>query len=303
LAFNNSNRSNGNGEDVNFQNSQADIRYAIGRDFSAFARIGHSNNSFASNSNSNANGVVYTFGGQWQPSQRFRIEAGYGNNSFVTVEISPFNRLHWITTYANNDIGLNTGDVWSTELNYYTRRSVWTLSYSEDTTTTQQLLLDQQIFSTTDAFNELNQNIVTTQDPLFNTQLTSLTDEVFINKRAGLSASFRTGKSNISADVFLITRTFEQRQNDEEVTGVSASWNWQFSRRTSSTIRSGWQKTESDGVDAFSDNRFDVSVGLTRNIIYRLNGRLEYRFVDQSSDNSLNDYSENRISASLLLQF
>lgn len=302
LAFNNSTRSNIGGEDANFQDSQADIRYAIGRYFSAFARLGHSNNSFASNSNSNANGVIYTFGGQWEPSQRFRIEAGYGNNSFVTVEITPFNRLHWITTYSNNDIGLNTGSTWNTQLNYHTRRSVWTLSYSEDTITTQQLLLEQQVFLVTDDFNQPNQNIVSTQDFFFNNRLPT-TNEVFVTKRADVSVSFRTGKSNISGNIFRTIRTFEQGRNDEEVTGLSASWSWQFARRTSSIIRSSWQKTEGDGVDAFSNNRFDVSLALTRNIYSRLNGKLEYRFVDLNSDDSLNDYSENRFIASLSLQF
>lgn len=303
LSFNNSVRSNSDSEDVEFQDSQAEIRYAISREFSVFARVGHSSNSFASNSSSNNNGTSYTFGGQWRPSQRFSVEAGYGNNNFVTVEIRPFNRLHWITTYRNNDIGTNTGDTWNTELNYYTRRSDWRASYSEQTLTTQQLLLEQQIFSVPVNTTDSQGNIIDTQDIFFNVRLPTLTDEVFISKTAQISVSFRTGKSDISAEIFKTIRTFELSQNDEEVTGVSASWNWQFLRRTSSIFRSRWQITESDGVDAFSDKRFDVSVALRRNILARLNGTIEYRFVDQQSDDNLNSYSENRVTASLSLRF
>ncbi len=300
LFFNHSESSRGSEEDVSFQNSQFEIRYAVARDYSVFARVGQSNNSFASNSDSHNNGVSYTFGAQWKPSQRFRIEAGYGNNRFITVDISPFNRLHWITTYSNNDIGLNTGDRWDSELNYTTRRSVWRLSYIEDTITSQQSLLDQQIFSTTNAFGNQIQN------PTFNSRnlsLTSLTDEVFTTKTAQLSYSFRTGKSDISAEVFKTYRTFELSKDDEEVFGLSASWNWQFSRRTSSNLRAGWQKTESDGINNFSDDRFDLSLAITRNILSRLYGSLEYRYVDQSSDDDLNSYSENRVTANLSLTF
>ncbi|NOR69562.1 MAG: TIGR03016 family PEP-CTERM system-associated outer membrane protein, partial [Methylomarinum sp.] len=303
VDFNNSNRSNSEGEDVNFQNSTALIRYAVGREFSLFARAGQSSNSFASNSNSNNNGVFYTFGGQWQPSHRFRLEAGYGNNRFVTVEITPFNRLHWITTYSNNDIGLNTGDTWNTRLNYNTRRTVWSLSYNEQTLTTQQLLLELQTRTATLVFINPDTNQIQFQDIQFNTLLPTLVDDVFISKRAGLSVSFKTGKSNISADIFRIQRTFELSGVEEEVKGVSGSWNWSFVRRSNFSLRSSWQKSESDGINAFSDKRFNISARITRNILSRLNGSVEYRYVDQRSENDLNSYSENRITANLSLRF
>ena len=285
FSFNNSTRSNQGSENVNFQDSQLEVRYAIGRKFSLFARGGHSSNSFATNSNTSNNGLSYSFGGQWQPSQRLRIEAGYGNNRFITVEVTPFNRLHWTTTYSNNDIGLNTGSRWNTELNYRTRRSTWTIGYIEDTVTTQQLLLENNtVFS---------QNI----------RLPTLTDEVFITKTADLSFSFQTGKSNISANAYKIIRTFELSGNDEDVTGLSASWNWNFIRRTSSNLNIGWQKTESDGLTNFSDKRFDFSASITRQILSRLNGSIEYRYINQDSSDNLNSYSENRITANLSLQF
>jgi len=293
LSFNNREQNNEDSESVTFQDSQLEVRYAIARKFSVFARGGHSNNSYSTNSDSSNNGFSYTFGGQWEPSQRLRVEAGYGNNKFVTVEVSPFNRLHWITTYSNNDIGLNTGSRWDTELNYNTRRTDWNLSYSEDTVTTQQLLLEQQVLNTTDTSDLFDRN----------TGLPTLTDEVFITKTFSLSYSFQTGKSNISANVYKTFRTYELSDNDEDVTGVSASWNWDFMRRTNSNLQVGWQKTESDGVDSFSDKRFNFSASITRNILSHLNGSIEYRFVDQSSSDDFNQYSENRVTANLSLTY
>lgn len=297
LSFNNSNRSNQGSDNVDFQNSQLQINYAIGREYSVFARAGHSNNSFATNSNSSNNGFSYSFGGQWQPSQRLRVEAGYGNNRFVTVEISPFNRLRWVTTYSNNDIGLNTGSRWDTQLNYTTRRSTWAISYSQDTVTTQQLLLDQQVLNTS------AENTTTATNFSRNTGLPTLTDEVFTTKTANLSYSFNTGKSTISANAYKTLRTYEVSGNDEDVTGLSASWNWRFIRRTSSNLQVGWQETESDGLNNFSDKRFDLSLSVTRSILSRLNGSIEYRFIDQTSTDTFNQYSENRITANLSLQY
>jgi hypothetical protein len=300
FSFNNRSSSSSAGQDVSYQDTQFETRYAIARKYSVFARLGHSANSFSSNTDSHQNGVFYTFGGQWKPSKRFSIEAGYGNNKFITVELSPFNRLHWITTYSKNDIGLNTGDKWETELNYSARRSTWKLSYTEDTTTAQQTLLDQQIFTSGNTFGGQ------TQTPYVNRRelgLTSLTDEVFISKTAEASVSFRTGKSNISAEVYKILRTYEQSGNEEKVEGISASWGWQFSRRSRSNLRGGWQKTESDGFDAFSDDRLYFSATITRNFLAHLNGSIEYQYVDQNSNDKLNEYLENRITAKLTLQF
>ncbi len=303
LEFNNSTRNNSDSENVDFQDALLELRYTFLRDWNTFFRTGYSNNSFSSTTDSNNNGVFYTFGGQWKPSNRFRVQAGIGNNRFVTVEVMPFNRLRWITTYSNNDIGLNTGDVWNTSISYNTRRSVWTASYSEQTMTTQQLLLDEQIFTVNDAFGDRNTNILETQDPYYNSSLPSLTDEVFINKNANISGSIRTGKSVFSSELYWITRSYEISQNDEEVVGISGSWSWDMIKKTRLNVRANYQETSSNGENSFSDTRYEFSVGLTRNILSRLNTRVEYRFVDQSSDDQLNDYVENRISASLNYRF
>lgn len=308
LSYNHSFKDNTNGNDITFQDSSLDLSYALNRDFSIFTIIGQSSNSFSSNSNSSNNGVSYTFGGQWKPSQRFLLKAGYGNNAFVTVDILPFDRLRWVTTYSNNNIGLNIGDTLDTRLDYRTRRSIWSFTFNEQTSTTQQQLLNQQVFTTTNSFNQQQQNILQNQGVRFNNQLPSLTNEVFVTKTAKLAVSFRTGKSNVSADAFFTRRNFEVSKIKEELTGFSASWKWNFSQRTNTSIRTSWQKIKSDGslllgITPFSDKRFDVTVGLTRNILSHLSGSIQYRFIDQSSNNSSNRYTVNSVSASLILQF
>jgi len=294
LSFNNSNRSNKGSSNVSFQNSQLQINYAIGRKYSIFARAGHSNNSFATNSNSSNNGFSYSFGAQWKPSQRLRVQAGYGNNRFVTVDILPFNRLHWITTYSNNAIGLNTGSRWDSQLNYRTRRSTWSISYSQDTVTTQQILLNQQV---------LNSSTSTTTTFARNTLLPTLTNEVFTTKTAKLSYSFNTGKSTLSANAYKTLRTYQVSGNNQDVISLSANWNWRFIRRSSSNLQVGWQETKSDSLTNFSDKRFNLSLSVTRSILSRLNGSIEYRFIDQTSSNTINQYSENRITANLSLRY
>ncbi len=299
VDFNNQQNQRSDSEDVDFQSSTAQVNVFFTRFWSGFFRVGHQSNQFQTTTDTNKNGVFYTAGMQWQPSLRFSIQAGYGNNKFVTVNIMPMRRITWSTTYSNNDIGTNRGDRWQSSLRYYTRRSNWVFRYSEDTVTTQQILLGQQ--ATLLQAGNNNNNVV-----LFRRDLPSLTDEVFVNKRADLSVSFRTGRSNLNFNAYRSRRTYQVSQSSETVFGASAGWNWSFSRRSQSNIRLLWQQT--DGQDGTSDKRFEGILGVTRNIVNfagskQVNGRVEYRYVNQQSDLANNQFTENRISASLFMQF
>jgi len=238
---------------------------------------------------------------QWRPSMRFNVQAGYGNNKFVTVNIMPMRRITWSTTYSNNDVGTNRGSRWQSSLRYYTRRSNWLFRYSENTITTQQILLGQQV--TILQAGNTNNNLPSTVRRF---DLPTLTNEVFINKRADLSVSFRTGRSRFNFNGYRSRRTFQVSQNNEDVYGGSASWNWNFSRRSRSNIRLLWQKT--NGQTGFSNQRLDAIIGITRNIVNfagskRVNGLVEYRYAEQSSNSASNQFTENRISASINMQF
>lgn len=334
VAFNNRESYYDEGDDVKFQNSTAEIRTFLNREFSLFVRGGHSENQFQTTTDTNRNGFFYTAGAQWRPSARFSVQAGYGNNRFVTVNVLPIRRLSWSTTYSNNDIGTNTGDRWQSSIRYNRRNSTWSFNYSEDTLTTQQVLLQRQSGTFEQLFglsysDFLNQTTGTSTEErlaqflgipatnvpaplvnavdnrldnfIFETDLPSLTDEVFISKRADLSAAFFTGKSVFNVNGYWERREFEVSQNQEKVYGVSGSWNWNFAARTRSNIRLNWQTTE--GQDATSDDRFQASIGLTRNLQSYLNGRIEYRYINQQSDLNDNDFTENRVTASLSMRF
>lgn len=307
VSHNNRESFRDDGDDVKFQNSNAIVRTYINRHFNVFAQAGYSNNSFQSSTDTNNNGFYYTFGGRWTPSQFYYIEAGAGNNSYITVNISPMRRLNWRTTYRDNSIGLNSGETWYTALNYRTRRSNWRVTHDNDTTTVQDILLQQQIFPVLD----INGNPVT--DPVTNQPVQrvinnpTFTNEVIVRKRWNVSVSFNTGKSTVYASGYDEDRVFQVSGNNENVRGLSAGWNWRFAAKTSAYIRSGWQQTDSttDSLTApnVKSDRYDFATGLNRSITRRLNGRFEYRYLNNNSDDSTNDYQENRVTATLFMTY
>lgn len=306
LSHNNTENYRKGGNDVKFQNSNAMVRTYINRYFNIFARGGYSDNSFQSNTNTNNNGLFYTLGGQWKPSQYYSIEAGAGNNSYVTVAISPIQRLNWSTTFRKNSIGLNSGKTWQTALHYRTRQSTWALTHDNDTTTVQEILLQQQIFTVQDPSGNTILNPVTNQAVQFAINLPTLTNDVIVRKTWNFSTSFNTGKSTIGANAYTEDRAFQQSGLSEKVKGLSATWNWRFASKTSAYLRPLWQQTDSgtnaSGINTRSD-RYDLSVGINRSITNRINGNLELRHVNQMSDLNTNDYQENRATASLFMRY
>jgi hypothetical protein len=302
LLLNNSENYRKGGDNVKFQNSNATIRTYLNKYFNVFAQGGYSNNDFQTTTSSNKNGLFYTFGAQWIPSQHYSIAVGAGNNSYVTVRISPIPRINWITTYRDNEIGLNTGKTWQTSLNYRTRRSIWALTHDNDTITTQQILSQLQSFRVQDQFGNDLIDPVTNQAVQRAINIPTLTNEVIVRKRWNFLVSFNTGKSTISANAFNEDRVFQVTGNNEKVRGFNATWNWRFASRTSAYIRPEWQQIER-ALNSTKDERYDVAIGMNRSITSRLNGRIEFRHLTQKSDLNASDFQENRATASLFMRF
>jgi hypothetical protein len=326
LSFNNNENYRINSPNVKFQNSNARVSTPINAFFNVFVQGGYSNNNYQSTTGSNNSGFYYTFGGQWKPSQRYSLTAGAGNNSYITVYVSPMQRLNWTTTYTNNAVGTNFGQYsggnsggngggnsggnWQTVLNYRTRRSTWTLTHKNNITTSQQILAQNQIFP------DQNQpgNPISNLEPnprIINNPI--LTDNVIVTKTWNFSVSFNTGKSTLSASAYDQDYEYQQtRGNNQKIIGVSGTWSWRFASKTSSYIRPQWQHTDNQN-STNNSQYYTVVIGVNRSITSQLNGILEFKHQNQSSDGSsdvlqllnnvANNYQENRVTASLFMRF
>lgn len=293
-------------DDVHFEQLQGDTRYYINRKFNVFALAGYENNDYQTTQNEPDNGVFYTFGGQWSPSQWYSLEAGYGNNRHVTMNFNPSTNLTSNVTFRNKEVGLNIGNSWDANLNYRANQANIGFNYFQETTTVQQVLIQQRIFNQQDEFGNVVLDPVTQQPELFIINQPDYVDDVIIRKRGNISFGFNTGKSFYNASVYNERRTYEQSANEDNTYGASGSWQWQFAPRINLYLRPTWQSTENDNA---GNDRYDVALGLTRSIPINLgrpllmNTRIEYRHIDQMSDEADFDYTENRATANFAVQF
>jgi hypothetical protein len=303
LGYSSNEQSRVSGNDVLFEQYHGDTRYYFNRKYNIFFQGGYENNDYQTLNDSINNGFFYTFGGQWSPSQYYSLEAGYGNNKHITVRYNPSSNLTSNITYRNKDVGLNRGDSWDANLNYRLQQGNINFTYSQETTTVQQQLLNY-----TGQFNVFDQNNIDPLNPLLNLNSPSFVDSVMINKNARLSFNFTTGKSTYNAAIYNTRRSYElsASDQDDDVYGATAGWQWQFQPRINFYLQPTWQSIDNSTA---GNKRYDVALGLSRAIPINLgrpltmNTRIEFRHINQSSDLSTNDYMENRATANFAVLF
>jgi hypothetical protein len=306
IDHNRSDQNRTDGNDVVFQDTLGEMRWHINRYFNVFAQAGYVDNQFQQTTDRSDNGLFYSFGGKWKPNQRFSLEGAYGNNSFVTLDIMPTRHMHWVTTYRNNDKGINTGDIWESSFSYETKKSVWKASYSEETTTIQSELSRVPGFTVLDDFGNPVFNPVVNGVISSDTTLPTLNNEVLFTKKGEVSVAYNTGKSKVSVRAFSARTTFQTTQEINNVIGAEGFLDWRFTRRNTLFIRPGWQQITRDDS---KDKRWNVSVGFMRRIPIsigrkgKLNAKIEYQYVNQQSNVVINEFIENRITANLLLTY
>ncbi len=301
-------RTSTSGQNVQFRNAFGQVSYRWHRKFSTFVQGGWQDNSFRSRTNTNNNGLFYTVGATWTPSRMLMLQAGGGNNSFATIRIQPSRRTLLQGTYRRNNVGTNTGDVFFGLLQHRTRHTLWQGQYFEDTTTTQTVLAEQQIFLVTDQFGNPVLDPVTNQPALVAIDLPQLVDEVFVRKRGQLSFTGFTAKHTFNARVFVEKRTFQVQENDSDILGFSGGWNWRWGTRTNASLFFNWQQSDfTQGQQNQGDltNTFwTTSFRITRRLTPDVNAYLQYLHSEQTSDSVSDlDFQENRAVAAIAMTF
>ena len=72
-------------------------------------------------------------------------------------------------------------------------------------------------------------------------------------------------------------------------------------RPTSARVSASWNLSEFS--DAREDIRYAVDVGYSRSIARDLTGNISYRFTKNTSDDAAQEFTENRIAATLTMLF
>ncbi len=291
------NRTSNDTEDIHYFNTFGEASFRLIQRFSLFARAGYADNDLGITRLNSKNGVFYQAGGRWKPSSAFEISAAGGNNSFIKLSMAPFRRAQWDLGFRHNNIGLNTGSQWDTNFEYNTNNLLWRAGYAVDTVTTQQVLLERDVFES--GFRNLGSSTgVTVNNSL--DELTSLSNEVYERKRAEVSVQGTAGKSIMTLTGYTEKRNYDGSRQNEDAQGANLSWRWRFNSRTSSVITADLEKIDGGSLSLVGNEkntRWGVGAQVRRAIMKYLTATLGYRYSRQEANQPESEYTENRVFA------
>ncbi len=281
--------------DIQYFNTFGEINFKLAPRFIVFARAGYADNDLGLFQLNSKNGVYYQVGGRWKPSSGLELSAAAGNNNFIRLSIMPFKRAKWQVGYRHNRIGLNTGSQWDTDFEYRTSNLVWHAGYEVDTVTTQQVLLERDVFDT--GIGDINNTSGLTVDNNLN-DLTSLSNEVYERKRGEISVEGSAGKSTIRVTAYSEERNFDKSRQNEEAKGALLSWRWRFNGRTSSLVSANVERIDGGNQSSnFEENntRWGIGAQIKRAISKHFTATLGYRYSRQEANQPESEYAENRV--------
>ena len=284
------------------------LYYRVSSKFSLTGTSGYQKYSYTSTTGSSA-GSFWTTGFIWTPSQRTNITANTG-------------KAFYGTTYT-------------LMASHQTRRSTWSLNYNQNITTTRDQFM---IPATTNTANFLNQlwtsNI---PDSVMRQQtvdafirdnglsasifdpINILTNQFFLQKRLQATVALSGTKNTLVFSMFHMLReaqtlrdtnsalfgasNFTLNNNTKQI-GGNALWSHQISPRTSANVSAMYIK--SNILDTGQEDETKTfTAGLTKLIRPKLNGAVNFRHVERTSNTIQNgaEYRENAITATLSMRF
>lgn len=284
-----------------------DLRFPITSKFSITATKGYEKYNYLSISGEPPEGRFWTAGFSWTPTTRTSIEASTGYRYF--------------------------GKTHSLAASHHSRRTVWSLNYSEDITTTSSQFLLPATINTANFLNRLWTPSI--PDPVLRQQVidsfihnnglpTSLSENInyftnrfFLQKRLQASVALNGAKSTLVLSAFdslreaqtaqtmdsllLGTSSLALNDNTKQI-GGNALWSWQYSPRTNFNVSAGYSKSRSDSADLTNISRM-MGLGASNQFRPKLSGSVNLRRTLLYSNQIGGGYQENAITASLLIKF
>lgn len=274
--------------DTTFERVSATLGYALSRKFGVFGTVGEDSNEYLSVTDTD--GAFYRAGFRWTPTRRTSFEATAGESYF--------------------------GPTHGVSASHTTRQTRWELRYSEDVSDMSRLLIDP------DSIQAIYQCPPGTVPPLTAKEAqdagcvlvgfdfgTSLANNVFLAKRLSAGVSWDIGaRTRMSLRLSDLTREFQTAtQGEDRVRILSALISYRLSSRTSATGGLSLTRNSLDsaaaGGAAREDDIMRLDLGLHHRFAERFSGALTYRHTQRDSNLPTADYDENRLMASVMMQF
>lgn len=285
-----------NANSLRNEETAASLRYLLTPRFALTSSVGYEKSNYLS-LGAKPQGSFWQAGVSWAPTSRTNLDASGGQRYY--------------------------GKSYSLQARHRTRRTVWSLGFSDQVSTTQTQFQipvspDTQAFITQlEQTPGLDPQVLADLVALLNTPINALTNRVFLEKRWQGSVVINGAKNTLLLNVFdanrnaLTASTIDNGllgaanvavQDNTQQRGISAVWNWHPTSRSSVSLGANRSRAASFSTGLVTDTR-TWQVALTRRYHLKLKGTLEFRRLQQEFNQPGRDVRENAVTASLLMTF
>ena len=254
--------------------------YRINRLVRINGSVGSESNDFIGNQNLN-NGTTWSLGATFTPTRRTSLTGSFGKRSFGSTKNFSFS--------------------------HRLRRVSITGSYSEDLSTTAEVLQrqQQQLFQNRDVFgNPLTTpfNPLDLTNPLLPNTNLSLTNDVFISRNFNSAIGYQYRLNTFSLGVLRSEQESGRTQAVEKVIGTNFSWSRPLGKRLSSSFNVDHQNRSGDAQQESTQALF-ITPSLSYALGLHVSTRLSYSYSENTSDLGTNDFQENSVIGTLSYAF
>ncbi|MBP7710888.1 MAG: TIGR03016 family PEP-CTERM system-associated outer membrane protein [Gammaproteobacteria bacterium] len=264
-------------EDPNFRRTHGRITYPLHRLFDVYVGTGYDDNDYDRNQgDGDGKGWSWEAGGTWRPREKSELTLGGGDRYF--------------------------GHFWNLDLRHQSRRTAWTARYSEDVTTSRDVLRERQLISLTDPFGNPIVDPLTRDPLLVPIDIPSPTSDTILRKRFDAGVALQGRRTTTSLNLYRDRREAESGTwENETVYGTNLGVSHQLSRETSGNLFGTVQYSELEDDD--NETLWYVGAGLRHRFSEDVQGILDVRHTQNHSDRAGEDYQENRITAGVTVAF
>lgn len=271
--------------------------YRLNDSWSLVAEAGYVNNQ-SSTFTDNTNGPYWGLGATWKPSRYYSLTGLYGlNYNNAVIQWHPSQRTNLILSRAYQGVGYSPGVYWNGSFSHRARFSVWSASYTQEVTTSQQLASNDL----TGVGPDGQPVVLNDQNQIVSGGSLGLSNEQFLRKSFNLGVTYLRSRTGLTFAAFSDNREFQDPTQNEETYGVGALWSWRFAPRTASFLGAGWGR---DDLGLDQKNEYWLSViGLARVFSPDTGGLISYRYYRNDADPTDQGFRENRLNIRFSMKF
>ena len=194
------------------------------------------------------------------------------------------------------------GSTKSFDFNHRWRRFIVNGRYNEELRTTSELLREQQVFSTVDAFGNPIIDPLGNGDPTLPSDQLGLTNDVFISRTFTATVGYQRRRDQFNVNVTRRNQESTLNGDAETLFSTGGSWSHTLSNRLSTGLTADYQTREGDAQAQTSDFVF-ISPFVNYTIGPHVSSRLSYSYMDSVSGDATDDFTENAVQGTLSFAF